>query len=179
MSRRTTPAQRWVLGSVPVLGVLGFLGALAGAGSAPLGMWLVLAVIATAAALRPDSAVTTVLLLVMVVAWVQFAPVPTDLNGWLLAVVAAWCLLLVHAALSAISAWPPQAVVPTRALGTWARNLAVVAGGTAAAAGLMLLGQHWDAGGGQTMSAFGACLALALVSALVWGLRRRHLAKSV
>ncbi len=178
MSLRTTPAQRWVLGSVPVLGELGFLAALAGAGHTPLWIWLVLALTATAAALRSDSVVTTVLLLLMVLTWVQFAPVPTDLYAWLLAVVAAWCVLLVHAALSAISSWPPEAVVPARALGTWGRNVAMVAAGTTAAAGLMLLGQHWDAGGGQTMSAFGACLALALISGLVWGLRRRHLARS-
>lgn len=178
MSVRAIPAQRWLLGAVPVLGVLGFLAALAAAGTAPLWLWLVVGVLAVAATRRSDSAVTTVLVLLMVVVWVQFAPVPTGLYPWLLAVVAAWCLLLVHAALSALSSWPPDATVPTRALAIWAHNLAVVAAAVVPAAGLMFVGQHWDAGGGQTMSAFGACLAMALVTALAWLLRRRHLTRS-
>lgn len=175
---RAIPAQRRVLGAVPVLGVLGFLAALAAAGLAPLWLWLVVGVVAVAASRRPDSAFTTVLVLLMVVVWVQFSPVPTGLYAWLIALVAAWCLLLVHAALSALSSWPPDAVVPTRALAVWARNLAVVAAAVVPAAALMFVGQHWDAGGGQTMSAFGACLALALVTALAWLLRRRHLTRS-
>lgn len=161
--RDTSPAMR-AARAVLLLGVAGFLFALASAG--PLAAWIVVVVVLLAAVsvLFPDSEV--VIVLVVFGLWVWWAVVPDPQTWW--ALLGAGGLLFVHVGASVSATYPPTADLPRATARRWGRRTGVVAGVTAV---VCLLGQWFARLAGPTNVALTA-LAFALVVGAV--LLARH-----
>lgn len=100
---------------------------------------VVLAVVTVLAARAPESPFTLALLGLHVVHWLALVPLPTELSGWLLVLLASSLLLVVHLSAAAAVVWPERASVPARAALRWTRRGLAVAAMTVPVWGLTIL----------------------------------------
>lgn len=164
-----TSAQQWLFHLVAVVAALGALVAAAGANGRlwPAGLVMV-SLLALAAAVRPDTHMALVVIVVIV--WHWLATVEGVGGPWLPITV---LYLLVHHSVIALSASVPTGgALPAATIGQWARKTALVGCASVGTWALVALldGRH-TAGNGLLTG-----LALAIVAAAAVLIRSRSLA---
>lgn len=132
---------------------------------------ILLVALASWAAWRPESAAASALVVGLALFWVGTVPVPATTQGWLLLLLAAWLLLLVHLAAALAASLPPGAPVPARSLRRWSRRTAVVAAGTVPLWALSSTAGR-EVVAGQVSLTYAAIAAVAILALAVWLLSR-------
>ena len=160
--------QQWLLRAIAVAASIGAVVAAAGANERwwPAGL-IVVGVLATASAIRPDT--HTAVVVVVVIVWHWLATVDGVGGPWLL--VASLCLLLYHAVIALSASLPTGGDVSSATIGQWLRRTAL-GGATATIVWLcVVLFDRRDAAGNGALTA----LALAILAAGAVLVRSRSL----
>ena len=153
--------QQWLLRLVAVAAPIGAVLAASVAGGSwwAAGTFLV-AVLAVASAVRPDTHLAVGV--VVVVVWRWLASVDDVATPWL--PVAAVCLLVFHTTIALTATIPLGAVVPGSVLRRWSARTTVAAGATVAVWAMVALLDGRDAPGNALLT--GAALVLVALSAV-------------
>lgn len=163
-----TSGQQWLLRAVAVATSIGAVVAAAAANERwwPTGLILV-GVLATASAIRPDT--HTALLVVVVVVWHWLATVDGVGGPWLL--VASLCLLVYHAVIAMSASLPAGGDISSATIGQWLRRTALGGAMTTVVWICVVLFDRRDAAGNGFLTA----LALAILAAGAVLIRSRSL----
>lgn len=163
-----TSGQQWLLRAVAVASALGAVVAAAAANERwwPAGL-IVVGVLATASAIRPDTHVA--LVVVVVIVWHWLATVDGVGGPWLL--VASLCLLVHHAVIALSASLPTGGDVSSATIAQWLQRIAL--GGAMATVVwiLVVLFDRRDAAGNGLLTG----LALAILAAGAVLIRSRSL----
>lgn len=165
-----TSRQQWVLRIIAVVTPIG--AALAASASSggwwPVGLLLV-GSLAIASAVRPDTHLALVTVVVLVWRWL----VAVDDVGTPWLPVAASCLLAFHSVIALLSTVPTGGEVPLASLGRWSRRAALASSMTVAMWALVTLLDQREAAGNGLLTA----VALAIVAAAAVMIRSRSIAR--
>lgn len=165
-----TSRQQWTLRLVAVLAPLGaVLAATAENGRWwPVGLVLV-TILASSSAVRPDS--NLALIVITIVVWHWVASVDRLDSPWL--PVAACCLLAHHTVTAVSATFPPGGEVPIGTLLHWLRRTALVALATVGMWTLVVVLDRRDAPGNGLLTGF----ALAIAACAFVGIRFRSISR--
>lgn len=165
-----TSQQQWVFRLVAVLAPIGAVLAAAGANDRlwPAGLFIV-TVMALASAVRPDTHIAAVA--VVVVVWHWLATVDEVGGPWL--PIAAVCMLLYHAVIALSATVPIGGVLPPATIGRWAARTTLAGGATLGVWALVVALDGRNAPGNGLLTA----LALAIVAGAAVVIRSRSVGR--
>ncbi|MFC7489276.1 MULTISPECIES: hypothetical protein [unclassified Knoellia] len=117
--------------------------------------------------LDPGSRLTALLIALHSVNWLASTSVPTRSGEWMLTIVAATVLLVIHLAAALTTALPPSAPLPRPTLLRWGRRgLAVVGLSTPVWAVLVIQSSSTPAG--DSLATYAAVVSLAVLALAFW-----------
>ncbi len=143
------------------------------AGSPSPAVVVVVLVLTVGALWRPDWPGGLALLTIQTLHWLAVVPAPDDAGSWLLLLLAATLVLVVHTALALAAALPPAAVVPSGLARRWLARSGAVLGVVAVMWGVAALSSLGSAPGNAALTV-AALLSVSGVGLTIYRLASAH-----